>query len=286
MNILSLSRKFKLNDNWAKYGLTLISNPYSRTLTEEEVIDLANDNIVGMIVGLEPITDTVLSHLKNLRIIIRYGAGTDNVDLEAVKRLNIKFCNIPNIPTNATAEHTMMLILSALKRNRCCLEGKTVGIIGLGRIGKRLVQLLQPYHVKVLAYDPYIDLNYHYGWHAVKMVPLNVLIQKSDIVTLHCPLTDETYKMIGESVFSHMKDSAILVNTARSAIVAECELCVALKNKWISGAALDVWECDKLKELDNVILTPHIASDTIETREAMNTEVTNILIRELGLRSE
>lgn len=304
IKVLISSRSFgKINsgaiDLLKKNGLEPILNPYGKKLSEKEIIDLLDDS-VGIIAGTEEITEKIINEGKKLKIISRYGIGLDNVDLKAANKKNILVFNTPETPTIAVAELTVTLILCVLKKivnvdknmkqNNWkpkignLISKKNVGIIGLGRIGKKVVEFLNPYDVKILSFELKPDKEFCLRYN-VQIVEFDELIKKSDIITLHCPLNDKTKNLISEKELKNMKKTAILINTARGSLVNEGDLYKSLKNKEISGAALDVFENEpdtgKLKDLDNIILTPHIGTFTIETRRDMEIEAAKNLIKGL-----
>jgi glyoxylate reductase len=216
-----------------------------------------------------------------LRIVANYAVGLDNVDLEAARARGVTVTNTPGVLTNATAEHTIGLVLALLRRicegDRALrrrdpwewgpdfmvgegLEGKRVLVVGPGRIGRRFAQLAEA-HGAAAAFAGRGD-------------DLRAALTVADVVSLHCPLTPETRHLIDAAALSAMKPSAILVNTARGAVVDEAALVSALRGGSIAGAALDVFEhepavSEELLVLENVVLTPHIASATRDARLAM-----------------
>jgi len=304
MKILISSRSFGKIDSGAiellkNQGLEPIINPYGRKLNEQEILELI-DGSVGIIAGTEKITEKIISNADQLQVISRYGIGLDNVDLPTANKKGIIVYNTPEAPSVAVAELTLSLILNLLKkigkvdrdiRNDTwkpeignLLTEKTIGIIGLGRIGKKVVQYLQPFHPKILVYEINPDEKFATEY-KIKLVSLNDLLSKSDIITIHVPLTKETRHLISKREFEKMKTNAVLINCARGGIVDENTLYESLKNKRIAGAAIDAFEDEpntgKLKELDNIILTPHIGTYTVETRKNMEIETVNNLIKGL-----
>lgn len=304
MKILISSRSFGKIDSGAiellkNQGLEPIINPYGRKLNEQEILELINGS-VGIIAGTEKITEKIISNADQLQVISRYGIGLDNVDLIAANKKSIIVYNTPEAPSVAVAELTLSLILNLLKkigkvdrdiRNDKwkpeignLLTEKTVGIIGLGRIGKKVVQYLQPFHPKILAYEINPDEKFVANY-KIDLVSLDTLLSTSDIITNHVPLTKETRHLISKREFEKMKTNAVLINCARGGIVDENTLYESLKNKRIAGAAIDAFEDEpntgKLKELDNIILTPHIGTYTVETRKNMEIETANNLIKGL-----
>jgi D-3-phosphoglycerate dehydrogenase len=233
---------------------------------------------------------------KNLKVISRCGIGTDAVDLEAAKDLGIKVTITPQAPMVSVAELTLGLMLSLLRRINTndslirsgkwkgpsgnLLSGKTVGIIGCGRIGSYVARLVTAFGCKTIGYDPFIKMH-----DVCEMMTLDELIQKADIITLHVPYSKENHYMINEERLKSMKKSALLVNVARGGLIDEEALYNALKNGEIAGAALDCFEVEpyigKLAELDNTVFTPHMGSSASEGRLLMEKEAVDNLINEL-----
>lgn len=281
--------------------LELILNPFGRKLTALEVLEIGKD-ADGILAGTEPLNRENLPNLKNLKVISRCGAGLDNVDLAEAKRLHIKVFNTPEAPVQAVAELTLGLILSLMRKISkvdcelkkgnwyrpagSLLTGKVVGIIGLGRIGKKVVSLLKPFGAKILFTDPNIKEKVCVG---ARQCSLNELLSTANIITIHIPFSKENAFLLDAAKINLMKRSSILVNCARGGIIDEQSLVTALKTGKIAGAALDVFEKEpysgSLCELDNVILTSHIGSYTAETRIAMEIEASRNLLKGLHLLS-
>ena len=247
----------------------------------------------------------------NLKIIGSTRGDPNNIDIETATKKGIPVLYAPDRNTVAVAELTVSLILALARKLHSIertlhsekefevnefgdylkyynmfkgfeLQGKTVGIVGLGRIGFSVAKLLLPFQVKFLVYDPYVNtdrLNAING----EIVDLNTLMSNSDIITLHCPPTDETDDMIGEEQIKLMQENALFINTARASIIDEYALLDALKEKRIAGAALDVFSIEPVDqdneflELDNVIVTPHIGGDTLETNHRHSIMMVNAI---------
>ena len=249
--------------------------------TEDDVIKYCKD-ADGLLNQYAPITKRVIENLQKTKIIVRYGVGVDNIDVEAATKKGILVANVTYDITDV-ADHAVSLILSLIRkipwadrkvkkniwdwknmRPISRLKGKTVGIIGLGRIGRKVAQRLKGFEVKIIAYDPYASMEV-FNKYGVKRVDFENLISEADIITIHTPLTNETRHMIGEKEFKSMKRNAIIVNTSRGGVVDEKALYKALKEKWVAGAGLDVMEKEPpekdnlILKLDNVIVTPHMA---------------------------
>lgn len=233
---------------------------------------------------------------KQCKIFANYAAGFDNIDLAAAKKRDIMITNTPGVLTCTVAEHTFSLMLAIAHRiaegDKLTKAGKyigwapmfllgadvskkTLGVVGLGRIGSRVAYHgVKGFEMKVLYYDPKPNSEFEKEYGA-KFADLETLLKESDFVSIHVPLLPETRHLISEKELKMMKKTAYLINTSRGPIINEAVLVNALKENWIRGAALDVFENEPklsvgLTELDNVILTPHIASATEETRSAMS----------------
>ena len=305
MKVLISSRSFgKINsepiDALKNAGFEVVVNPYNKKLDEGELIELIGD-AVGLIAGTESITENVLNHAKALKVISRYGVGLDNVDLDATKRRGIEVCNTPNAPAKAVAELTLSLILNLMRRipessqpmkngiwqpqMGNSLYNKMLGIIGLGRIGKELVKLVQPFNVNIFAYEKYPDADF-VASHNIRLGLLEDILSQSDVVSIHLPLMEETRNIIGAKELSLMKHNSVLINTARGGLVDENALLSVLKEGTIAGAALDAFENEpytgELLNLNNVLLTPHIGTYTEETRTIMEMETVENLIKALS----
>jgi len=263
-------------------GFEVVVNPLGRTLSEEETIGFL-DGVPYLIAGTERLSAEVLRRCAELRVISRCGVGLDNVDLEVARQLGIVVASTPGAPTEAVAELTVGLILGLLRRipeaDRALragrwqkamgelLRGKALGIVGLGRIGRRVVELIGPFGVRVLAADPCTDTSFA-AQHRVTVTNLPGLLREADIVSLH--LASSGGVLIGERELGWMKPSAYLLNLARGGVVDEAALARALAEGRLAGAALDVFAEEPyigpLAGLENVILTPHIGSYARETR--------------------
>lgn len=251
-------------------------------------IERAKDADVIMIANM-PLRGQVIENCPNLKFIDVAFTGVDHVDLEAAKRRGVKVSNAAGYSTQAVAELALCMMLS-LSRNvpqvekRCReggtkdglvgfeIQGKTVGIVGAGTIGTRLAQLLAPFSCRVLAYSrhPREDKK-----GLVEYVTLDALLEQSDVVTLHCPLTDETRGMIGREQLAKMKPTALLINTARGPVVDAAALAEALNEGRIAGAGVDVFDVEPplpaespLLHSKNTLVTPHVAFASAESMEA------------------
>ena len=278
-------------------GMQIITNPHRRKLTEDEIIELLSSGAVGLIAGIEPLTERVFQSAKNLRVISRCGAGLDSVDLVAAKNHGITVLNTPEAPAQAVAELTMGLILSLLRQiNQIdqsvrqgewprtqgrLLAAQTVGIIGLGHIGRRVARLCQAFEANVIVHDPYAN-QVPTG---VALMPLEQLLATADIITLHLPYAPDTHHLLNAKAFATMKPEAIVINAARGGLVDENALAEALQTGKLSAAALDVFEQEPyhgpLIECSNIILTSHVGSLARESRQRMEVEAAENLLQGL-----
>lgn len=259
-------------------------NTTGRKLASGEIIKFASD-AEGIIAGTEEYGRDILEKLGKLKVISRCGAGTDNIDLRAAEELGIKVFNTPDIPALAVAELTVGLMLNLLRKVSLAdrqlrrglwqkymgslLKDKNIGMIGFGRIGKKVAELLSPFAVNIAYYD--ICAKEVTSPYAFKAMP--DLLAWSDILSLHCSASRGENKLLGKKEFAQMKNTAFLINTSRGGLIDEEALYDYIKEGRIAGAALDVFEEEpykgKLSELGNVILTPHIGSYARETRMKM-----------------
>ncbi|MDD5005718.1 MAG: phosphoglycerate dehydrogenase [Candidatus Omnitrophica bacterium] len=280
-----------------KNGCRAVLNTYGRKLTAGELIDIAKDAI-GLIAGTENITEKELRNMPELKVISRCGTGLDNVDMASAKKLGIKVFNTPDAPTIAVAELTVGLILALLRKISLSdreirasiwkkkmgelLFSKKVGIVGFGRIGKKVAGLLKTMGAEVYFTDPNIVKK---SLDSFTKIGFNELLKKSDIISLHLPYSKTTRKLFGKKEFSQMKKGALIINCSRGGIIDEKALYKALKSGKLGGAAIDVFEYEPylgpLRELDNVILTPHIGSYAKEARIMMEKEAVLNLVKGL-----
>ena len=256
--------------------------------TPDELIKNIN-NYDGLIVrSATKVTKEVIENAKNLKVVGRAGAGVDNIDINAAKVKNIIVMNTPGGNTNATAEHTLALLLSlsrkisradltthkgewakkSLKGNE--IKGKTIGIIGFGNVGKRFAQMCNSLGLKVLVFSKTFDTVKNQFPDYISC-DLNKILKDADIVSFHCKPNLDGSPIISAKEIAIMKNNVLIINTARGNLVSEIDLNDAIKNNTIGGVALDVFEEEPAKKnilfgLDNVLLTPHIAASTAEAQ--------------------
>lgn len=272
-------------------------------LNDSRLPNQTNFDIISVFVKSN-LTKKVIDHFPALKMVALRSTGYDNVDLRYTKEKNISICNVPSYGTETVAEFTLALILSLsrhipqaitkLKSLRQFdyqnlkgfdLSGKTLGVVGTGKIGTNVINIAKTLGMKILAYDIYPNegLSKRLDF---KYISLDELLKNSDIVTLHTPATSATRHLINQDNISKMKKTAYLINTARGSVIDTQSLIKALESKQIAGAALDVLENEtnltemenKLLDLENVLITPHMAFYTKEAEQSiMETTLENIL---------
>ena len=278
-------------------GISIEVNPHGRRLSEDEVAELVATDVIAILAGLEPLTDRVLSNAKSLRVIARCGTGLDSVDLQAASRLGIDVFNTPDAPTQAVAELTIAHMLNSLRHISTTdsnmrsgkwtptmgslLATKTVGLIGVGRIGSAVAKIAQAFGARVIGFDPVVSSH-----NSVELLSLDEVLNQSDIVSLHVPINDQTHHIMNASAISRMKPGSIVVNVSRGGLIDESALHDALKSQHLSGAALDCFEDEPysgpLLQLPGVHVTAHMGSYARETRDLMEVEASTNLVN--GLR--
>lgn len=280
-----------------KEGMNIAGNDYGRKLTEDEAVTLLGNDTVGMIAGIEPLTERVFTAARNLKVISRCGSGLDSVDLAAAERHGITVLNTPEAPAQAVAELTLALILS-ISRKICetdrlvragqwprtqgrLLAAQRVGIVGLGRVGRRVARLCQAFGADVVAHDSYVQ----HSPDGVELIPLEKLLAEADIVSLHLTYDANTHHLVNKEALAQMKQGAAVINTARGGLIDEAALAEALNSGQLSAAALDVFEQEPyqgpLVKCENAILTSHIGSLAKESRLRMEIEAAENLLRGL-----
>ena len=267
----------------------VVLNPYGRTLTVDELKQIW-DGVDAVVAGLEPYTPEVLREAPaSLKVISRFGVGYDSVDLKAARERGIAVTNTPGTNSDAVADLTIGLMIAIARHipqgdksvrdgswkryTGYSLDGKKLGILGLGAIGKGVARRAKGFSMEIYAYDPYFDERFaaEYG---IKRAIQEEIFTQCDYITLHLPVLPETIGIVNKENLAKMKPTAYLINAARGPLVDEAALYEALKNNVIMGAGLDVYSAEPLKdsplfELDNIVCTPHIAGTTKEASAAM-----------------
>ncbi|HII60390.1 D-2-hydroxyacid dehydrogenase [Pyrococcus horikoshii] len=280
-------------------GLEVIYEEYP---DEDRLVELVKD-VEAIIVRSKPkVTRRVIESAPKLKVIARAGVGLDNIDVEAAKEKGIEVVNAPAASSRSVAELAVGLMFSVARKIAFAdrkmregvwakkeamgieLEGKTIGIIGFGRIGYQVAKIANALGMNILLYDPYPNEERAKEVNG-KFVDLETLLKESDVVTIHVPLVESTYHLINEERLKLMKKTAILINTSRGPVVDTNALVKALKEGWIAGAGLDVFEEEPLPKdhpltkFDNVVLTPHIGASTVEAQERAGVEVAEKVVK-------
>ena len=277
------------------HTVTVGEAPEGAELSEDALVQRIGDAEAVVTTVADPVTDRVLNACPSLQIVAQYGVGLDNVDLAAAAEHGVVVTHTPGVLTDATADFTWALLLAVARR--VCdadrfvrkgrfqrwetrmllgmeLRGRTLGIVGLGRIGAGVARRALGFGMKVVYHNrsranPTVERET-----SAEYVSLSTLLRKSDVVSLHCPHNDDSHHLIDADALRAMPDTALLVNTARGPVVDEAALVDALQNGDVAGAGLDVFEREPdvhpgLVECDRVVLAPHLASATVEARTAM-----------------
>jgi len=275
-------------------------SPYDRIMTEEELTQSLKD-ADAVVLGADKCSRKVIESLKRVRVIGRHGVGVDNVDLDAATEKGIIVTYTPHANADAVADHTWALILALARKIIPAdastktggwegpkfigleLSSKTIGILGLGAIGQRVAKRAKGFDMNILYYDKRRNEAFEREI-GVTYVDFERLLRESDIVSIHAALTSETRRMIGTRELRIMKKTALLINTARGEIINEKSLVQALREGWIAGAALDVFEREppeQFLKVGNVVLTPHMSSYTVEALRRMDTMVAEDIVKVL-----
>ena len=267
-------------------------------ITEDDIIEAAG-NADALLTVFAQITRRVFESLPKLKVVVRYGIGYDNLDVDGATDNGVIVVNIPDFCLEEVSDHAISLMMACARQITRLSDGtkqgrwtesqkivsvaaplyeQTLGLVGCGNIGRYTARKAQCFSLKILGYDPYVDksLASEYG---ITLTSLPELLKESDYVSLHTPLTKETRHLIGKNELKQMKPTAYLVNTARGSVVDEPALIEALKGKWIAGAGLDVFEKEPidpenpLLKMENVIVTPHCASSSSSAMKRLKISV-------------
>jgi D-3-phosphoglycerate dehydrogenase len=280
--------------------------------TYEELVQLLPDIDGLLLCAGFAVGQKEIALAPKLRVIGRHGVGLDNVDLQAATAHGVPVVYTPFGPTESTAEHAFLLMLAAARHlpmlDRATragnfglrdhsqsmgieLRGKLLGVVGFGRIGRRLAQMCQAaLEMTICVYDPYVDPKTVVDWGATPVDSLVELARQVDVLSLHIPATVETHHLVNDQVIAELKPSAILVNAARGDVLDQAALALALSAGRIHGAGLDVYSPEPpapdnpLFQLDRIVLTPHVASKTYEARTSMGLTVVDDILSVLNSR--
>lgn len=274
---------------------------------EAEIIPAVKDADI-LVVNMMPLHRRIIKALDRCRLVIRHGVGYDNIDVAALTERGILLINIPDYCIEEVAEQTVMLLLNCARKFALqqqamqqsvasgewqfkavtpihCLSGKTLGIVGCGRIGSMVFRMTQGFRMNYLICDPYLTQE-RKAELGITTIPLAEALHGSDFLTIHTPLTAETHHMIGEVELRLMKPSAFLINTARGGIVDEAALIRACQERWIAGAAIDVYEHrepplpdDPLLKVENIYFTPHLAWYSVESEWRIREKILENIVR-------
>lgn len=288
-------------DKLTQAGFEIVRNPTGGILTEAQLNELLAD-CEGVIIGIDPLGAKVIEAAPYLKAIAKYGVGVDNIDLDACQKRQIKVSRTVGANSNAVADFAFALMLAVARQvvsidKRCRqsdwskittvdVYGKTLGLLGLGAIGRGVAERAKGFGMKVIAHDVYWDDDYARSHQITKVTPEQIY-QEADFISLHLPLLPETQNMIGEPQFKQMKSTAVLINTARGGLIDEVALLKALQTRQIYGAGIDAFSQEPLTDpvwyaLDNLVIGSHAAASTVGATEMMGQMAADNLIRDLG----
>lgn len=283
-----------LKENVAQVTVGAHSSKPHEGFTEEQLIQLGNENDAFIVLTREKLTRKVLENSKRLKLICKSGSGVDNIDVAAASELGILVTNAP-VHGASVAEHAIALMLAVYKKipqneryirkggwrddtsSGHDIGGKTIGLLGFGNIARQVAKRLQGWDAKLVAYDPYVTQEQADAL-GVEMLSLEDILRVSDILSFHMPLNDQTRHMISTPQFEMMKDGVVIVNTARGGVIEEAALVAALRSGKVAGAGLDNHEKepldldDPLLTFDNVIVSPHIGGMSFEALQRIATQ--------------
>jgi D-3-phosphoglycerate dehydrogenase len=269
-------------------------------LTEDRLLPIVADIDAWIVRSATRVTGRLLGAAPRLRWVARAGAGLDNIDVEAARARGVDVLNVPGANTVAVAELTFALLLALFRKIPAAdaslrrgaweksklegreLRGKTIGIVGVGRIGRAVARRAAAFEMECLGADPVVP-EAEARAAGVTLVPLDDLLARADVVTLHVPATAGTRGLIGAAEIARMRPGATLVNAARGGLVDEAALHEALSSGRLAGAALDVFAVEPpggsaLLSLPNVVATPHLGASTVEAQEAVGEEIVRLLL--------
>ena len=275
-----------------KKKIKVIINPYKKTITPKQLKTFMNDSLLGILSGNEILNKKTLKEAKNLKIISRCGVGFNNIDVGYLKKKNIKLSLTDDEHVIATVELTLLHMLASLRKlafninlknfinwkrkKGFLLTKKKIGLIGLGKIGKKLAKILSQFNCKIFYYDLIKNKKFNFA-------KLNTILKSCDIISLHIPLTKKTTNLINLKNLKLLKKNAILLNLSRGNIINENDLYKFLKKRLDIMVSLDCFSKEpykgKLLKLENITLTPHIGTFTHETRDQMEEKALNNLCK-------
>ena len=307
MKVLVTPRSFGINDIspfelFKKHGVEVLTNPTNGVLNEAQIMEMLAD-CDGVIIGVDPLNERAIKAAPKLRAVAKYGTGTDNIDLKACKERNIKVSRTLGANSAAVADYAFALMLALARKiipiDHACrkgdwskipahdVSGKTLGLIGLGAIGRQMVRRAKGFDMKIIAYDTLWDEVYALA-EGIQKSDVDGICKESDFISLHLPLAEDSRCMIGEKQIGLMKHTAFIINTARGGIIDDHALLKALRNNRIAGAGLDVFiqeppDNKEWFELENVIIGSHCAASTIGAANKMSIMAAENLLADLGV---
>ena len=291
----------ELFDQLEAAGYEVIKNPTGGIIEKEMMKELVKD-VSGIIVGVDPLDAEVLACAPKLRAIAKYGVGVDNIDLDYCKEHGIKVSRTVGANSEAVADYAMTLIMAVARKavmiDRKCrnkdwgkistrdVTGATLGLFGLGAIGKHVARRAQGFGMKVLAYDPFWPEEYARENNIIQ-ADAETIFRNADFISLHLPLMDSTKNFVGEKEIAMMKQDAVLINTARGGLIDEAALLAALKENRIYGAGIDAFAQEPPEdpawfELDNVVIGSHCAASTTGATRNMGRMATENVLKDLA----
>lgn len=272
---------------------------------EEKKVMEITEYAEAVICQFAPITKRVIDNMKNCKVIVRYAIGVDNIDVVAATKKGIYVCNVPDYGIDEVSNHAILLLLASIKKIGMITasvkagqwdysiakpvgrtQGKTLGLVGFGKIPQLIAQKMLGFNMDIIAYDPYIkpdiakDLN-------VNLVSFDELLKQSDYISINCPLNSQTHHLINDKAISKMKDGVIIINTARGGVICETDLIKGLEQGEIAAVGTDVLEKEPVEmnnpllKMDNVIITPHFAWYSVEAIQSLQKMVAEEVVRVL-----
>ncbi len=281
-------------------GLDIVRNPTGGILSEDQLIELVAD-CEGVVIGVDPLSARVLGSAPKLKAIAKYGVGVDNIDLEICRQRGITVSRTVGANADAVADFAFALMLAVARQvmtiDRNCrqgswqkittldVSGRTLGILGLGAIGKKLAKRAAGFDMRIMAFDTVWDEAFALE-HRIEQASLEDICRRADFISLHLPLLPETQNAIGASQLAWMKPTAILVNTARGGLIDEAALFDALLNRRIYGAGIDAFSHEPLEDprwyaLENLVIGSHAAASTLGATEKMGRMAAQNLVHDL-----
>ena len=282
------------------HQIEAVYNPYGTILTEEQMEKELSDKD-GVIVGVDPLPEAVLKKAKNLKAVAKYGVGTDNIDVHFAEQNKIKVSRTVGANSDAVADYAFALLMAVARRvveidNGCRADdwgkrialdvyGKTIGILGLGAIGKGVARRAKGFNMKIYAYDVFQDKAFA-EQQGITFTDVETIVKECDFISIHLPLIPETHHLINKDTLRNAKENLIVINTSRGGIVNEDDLYELISEKRIYGAGIDVFEKEpprdsKLLKLKNVVAGSHTAASTIAATQKMSRMAAENIIRDL-----